>query len=732
MMSATEAVQAVAAIMAQLGPRPEAPIIDEVTYFARGQTASAHAIATAIARRLFEVPPHCKVAVLYLIDSVLKRSGPQYIEAFAPHIVNAFTVAFAAVGAADRAKFHKVLGTWKYEPRLRGPLFRQTLLDQIETRLAAAPPAAPAPAPAPTVATPPAAAPTPPAAPAASAAAAAAAASALHDPRKHAAPAGLPAPAAKRLAPVDPHRPVAAPALGGGSAAAAMPPRGPPRPTPMPPAMPPAMPAQPSPAQLQLLHAIPRILDQFHTLRRRHPLYPVDPALESQIVVLTQLAAALQTELVEPNILQDLHEQTREVDGKIRHAFATIMQAQRPPPRQPPPLPPGAAGLVHGMGGMMLPPAPTGPPPPGLAGPLRRGAGPPHPAATATATATARPYQSMRDLPPLPLAQATLDNAPFVAPHAVTLLYDRLPLQCSQCGDRFPQSASGQAAMERHMDWHFRHNRRQKETGAVGPRGWYLAAAVWCEMARVSSADPDHHLGLAGGEGRPGAAGGSGDAVLDALNQQLAQGSEGGGGGGGGGGGDVDGRLGVGLNGDGHGPRADGGGGGDRDVAMADGRGGALRHDAAAGIDPAVAAPPPAIHIRADELGVAVLGVLQCAICHEPLEKFWDDAEQLWLHRNARVADGQVWHATCWQEQQSDPAVRATAAPRAGHGPDALAHADANADAHVDAGASIDAPPAPGVVGGTDADADADAEVEADADEPIVGNIEFPDDPLMT
>jgi pre-mRNA cleavage complex 2 protein Pcf11 len=55
-----------------------------------------------------------------------------------------------------------------------------------------------------------------------------------------------------------------------------------------------------------------------------------------------------------------------------------------------------------------------------------------------------------------------------------------LPLQCRQCANRYPAGAKGQASLDRHLDWHFRQNRRAKDSAARGQsRSWYSKLNDW-------------------------------------------------------------------------------------------------------------------------------------------------------------------------------------------------------------------------------------------------------------
>ncbi|ODN79785.1 hypothetical protein L202_03693 [Cryptococcus amylolentus CBS 6039] len=64
-------------------------------------------------------------------------------------------------------------------------------------------------------------------------------------------------------------------------------------------------------------------------------------------------------------------------------------------------------------------------------------------------------------------------------PHRLS--FDHLPHQCNQCGERF---ASDNAAAKAHMDWHFRRNRQERETGGRGAhRKWLPRVEEWIKNA---------------------------------------------------------------------------------------------------------------------------------------------------------------------------------------------------------------------------------------------------------
>ena len=58
-------------------------------------------------------------------------------------------------------------------------------------------------------------------------------------------------------------------------------------------------------------------------------------------------------------------------------------------------------------------------------------------------------------------------------------LYDRMPVQCKQCGLRFSDTAQGKKAMQEHLDMHFRQNRKASQSVGRGhSRSWFLGAEV--------------------------------------------------------------------------------------------------------------------------------------------------------------------------------------------------------------------------------------------------------------
>lgn len=55
-----------------------------------------------------------------------------------------------------------------------------------------------------------------------------------------------------------------------------------------------------------------------------------------------------------------------------------------------------------------------------------------------------------------------------------------LPLQCRQCANRYPSGPKGQASLDKHLDWHFRQNRRAKDSAVRGQsRAWFSKLDEW-------------------------------------------------------------------------------------------------------------------------------------------------------------------------------------------------------------------------------------------------------------
>ncbi|CAK9786138.1 hypothetical protein CC85DRAFT_283755 [Cutaneotrichosporon oleaginosum] len=71
----------------------------------------------------------------------------------------------------------------------------------------------------------------------------------------------------------------------------------------------------------------------------------------------------------------------------------------------------------------------------------------------------------------------------------LTLPIAHLPVRCKQCGERFPE---GESTLQAHMDWHFRRNRKERETEGRGAhRRWLPRADEWIhENSEAGPSEP--------------------------------------------------------------------------------------------------------------------------------------------------------------------------------------------------------------------------------------------------
>lgn len=97
-----------------------------------------------------------------------------------------------------------------------------------------------------------------------------------------------------------------------------------------------------------------------------------------------------------------------------------------------------------------------------------------------------------------------------------------LPLQCRQCTNRYPSGDRGQASLDKHLDWHFRQNRRAKDSAVRGQsRSWFSKLEDWIRGGHDDVA-PSKHAGQ-GGEGQDGNGnnGGIGASLTPAQEAEL-------------------------------------------------------------------------------------------------------------------------------------------------------------------------------------------------------------------
>ncbi|KAG7882067.1 hypothetical protein KL905_000438 [Ogataea polymorpha] len=183
----------------------------------------------------------------------------------------------------------------------------------------------------------------------------------------------------------------------------------------------------------------------------------------------------------------------------VRRQLAGIREdeyrrAQPPPFAQPvPTAPPGPASLpnippVPASLPKIPPPAPTAAPAPGPAvfstPELQKllGLNPAKALTPQPSLQQPAPASSGFVMLSIELSQVLLNNHKPTADE-ISLIYSSKPNQCSNCPKRFASTPEGAIARQQHLDWHFRTNKKLKDTGKqLYNRAWYLNDAKWIEF----------------------------------------------------------------------------------------------------------------------------------------------------------------------------------------------------------------------------------------------------------
>ncbi|XLT58409.1 hypothetical protein HN873_051013 [Arachis hypogaea] len=107
-------------------------IISDFTIIAGQQRKHAKGIADAICNRILEVPADKKIPSLYLLDSIVKNFGQEYVKHFSLRLPQVYCEAYRQVQPNLHSVLQRLFGTWS-------KIFPPSVLSNIEAQLQSSP-----------------------------------------------------------------------------------------------------------------------------------------------------------------------------------------------------------------------------------------------------------------------------------------------------------------------------------------------------------------------------------------------------------------------------------------------------------------------------------------------------------------------------------------------------------------------------------------------------------------